>query len=81
MNTKNQTNLSQLVISKYERLKTKQNKIKTKAKNKTKTKTKTKQNKTKHTHKKKKKKKKNPFRGCMLTRTSYCTHIYNLNLL
>ena len=31
--------------------------------------------------KKKKKKKKTPFRGCMLTRTSYCTHIYYINLL
>ena len=46
MNTKNQTNLSQLVIGKYERLG-----------------------------------KKKPFRDCMLTRMSYCTPIYNINLL
>ena len=31
--------------------------------------------------KKKKREKKETFRGCMLTRTSYCTHIYYINLL
>ena len=46
MNTKNQTNLSQLVIVKYERFK-----------------------------------KKKLSRDCMLTRTSYCTHIYNIHIL
>ena len=45
MITKNQTNLSQSVIGKYERLK------------------------------------KKTFQDCLLTRMSYCTHIYNINLL
>ena len=31
--------------------------------------------------KRRKKRKKETFRGCMLTRTSYCTHIYYINIL
>ena len=66
MNTKNQTNLSQLVIGKYERFKkkkTKQNKTKRKTKNKTK-------QKTKQNKKKTNKKKKNHLSGtvCLLER-------------
>ena len=31
--------------------------------------------------KKEKKEKKETFQGCMLTRTSYCTQIFHINLL